>query len=88
MKSSPWPSDTPEELGNSDAIKELDAARRRAEAHAARILAERECPETVREWARAHGIKNFAEFTWMAGFAAGMRVAALSEGGDDAERQG
>jgi len=43
------------------------------------LLAERECPNDLIEWGRAHGIANFAEATWMAGFAAGMRVAALDK---------
>lgn len=69
---------TPEDQGVSDAVKKITIAKRRAEASAMRLLAERECPETVREFGRAHGIEAFAEMTWINGFEAGMRVAALA----------
>ena len=67
------------EQGASEALKEIGRARRIAEAKAARLLAERECPPDLTEWGRVHGIPNFAEMTWMAGFLAGMRVAAMDE---------
>jgi hypothetical protein len=71
--------DDAEAKGTSDAVAKISQAKKRADAFAARLLAERECPNDLIEWGRAHGIANFAEATWMAGFAAGMRVAALDK---------
>ena len=68
-----------EDKGTSAALQEIGRAARIAEAKAARLLAERECPTDLVEWGRLHGIPTFAEFTWMAGFLAGMRVAALAD---------
>lgn len=78
--------DLDESAGKSEALKEIDRARRVAEAKAARLLAERECPPDLLEWGRIHGIANFAEVTWMAGFLAGMRVAALDAASDEHRR--
>lgn len=61
----------------SSAEREIEIARRGAEAHAARLLAAQECPADLIEWGRAHGIASFAEFTWMAGFMAGLIAARL-----------
>ena len=63
--------------GEDDASLDIAQARRRAEQRAARLLAERECPADLVEFGKRHGIPNFAEATWQAGFAAGMRVAML-----------
>ena len=69
--------DIDESAGTSEALKEIDRAQRVATARAARLLAERECPADLLEWGKLHNIPNFAEATWIAGFLAGMRVAAL-----------
>lgn len=66
------------ERGEVDAEIALKRARQQADAYAATILAAHECPEDLKEWGRAHGIPTFAEYTWMAGFQAGMRAAALA----------
>lgn len=71
------PSD--DDKGTSAALQEISRASHVAEAKAARLLAERECPPDLIEWGRAHGIPAFAEMTWVAGFLAGMRVAAMDE---------
>jgi len=73
-----FPINTPEVQGEMDAKREIADAETRANAKAARLLAERECPETIKEWGRAHGFPAFAEMTWMDGFAAGLRVAELA----------
>lgn len=73
-----------EQSGTSDALKTISEAKHRADARAARLLAERECPPNLREWGRIHGIPTFAEFTWQAGFLAGMRAAMLPEDASDA----
>lgn len=69
--------DLDEQAGTSAAIGDIRRATRVAEAKAARLLAERECPADLIEWGRVHGIPAFAEHTWVAGFLAGMRIAAL-----------
>ena len=66
--------------GADDAKLELDIAQRRAEQKAATLLAASQCPPDLIEWGRMHNIPEFAAFTWMAGFAAGMRVANLKDG--------
>jgi hypothetical protein len=71
-----------EQDGKSDALMQIGLATRRADAKAARLLAERECPSDLIEWGRAHGIPTFAEVTWQSGFLAGMRVAILDKGGE------
>jgi len=59
----------------------LARAQRREDAMAARLraclLAVRECPADLVAWGEAHGIPEFAKFTWQAGFLAGMRAAKL-----------
>lgn len=65
--------------GEGHAIRLLREARIRAEAKAMKLLAARECPEDLKEWGRAHRIPEFAEFTWQAGFIAGMRAAEIKE---------
>ncbi len=67
-----------EERGEVEAEIALKAAQRQADAFAARILAANECPADLKEWGRAHGIPEFAEYTWQAGFLAGLRIAHLS----------
>ena len=64
--------------GDHDALQALELAKCRAQAFAERLLAERECPNDLIEWGRAHGIPEFAKFTWQAGFMAGMRAAMLN----------
>lgn len=71
--------------GVSDALGEIAAADRRAQEKAARLLAERECPPDLIEWGRLHLIPTFAEFTWQAGFLAGMRVAMLGAAPKESE---
>lgn len=68
-----------EQQGKSDALGAIMAATNRANAKAARLLAERECPADLIEWGRSHGFPTFAEVTWQAGFLAGMRVAMLDQ---------
>ncbi len=78
MDNPDWFSDSlADNAGKSAAVKDIRFAQRIAEAKAARLLAERECPADLKEWAKAHGIPTFAEVTWQAGFQAGMRVSAL-----------
>lgn len=67
------------QAGESAAINDITHAERIANAKAARLLAERECPPDLIEWGRAHGIPTFAEVTWQAGFLVGMRVAMLEK---------
>lgn len=67
----------PRLAGEAEAEKTLRDARMQANARAMILLAARECPSDIVEWGRVHGIPTFAEFTWQAGFAAGMRAAAL-----------
>jgi hypothetical protein len=71
-----------EQDGKSDALTQIGLATRRADAKAARLLAERECPSDLIEWGKAHGIPTFAEVTWQSGFLAGMRVAMLDTLGE------
>lgn len=71
--------DAPDQQGEDAARKDLRDAQRRADAYAAEMLAARECPPDLREWGRIHGIPTFAEFTWEAGFRAGMRAAMLKD---------
>lgn len=66
------------------ANRESYMRRRAAEACAMRELADMSCPESVKEFGRRHGIPMFAEFTWMAGFAAGYAagLARLGKAGE------
>jgi len=73
------------ERGEVEAEIALKKAQRQADALAARLLAARECPEDLKEWGRAHGIPTFAEYTWQAGFVAGMRAAMLAAAGETKE---
>lgn len=73
--------------GESRAASKISAAKAAADAYAARILAERECPEDLKEWGRAHGIPVFAEVTWQAGFLAGMRVAIMDRMKEDEDER-
>lgn len=57
----------------------LAAAEQRANALAARLLAAQSCPVDLIEWGNLHRIPTFAEFTWQAGFLAGLRAAALGK---------
>ena len=63
------------EKGQSDVLKKISVERIRADAAATQYLAEMECPADLIEWGRSHGIPNFAEFTWSAGFVHGWRMA-------------
>lgn len=72
-----------EDDGKLDAQELLDAATIRANARAAKLLAAQHCPSDLVEWGRAHGIPTFAEYTWQAGFEAGMRCAMLKEEEND-----
>jgi hypothetical protein len=69
--------------GENDADRTISAAQARANARAARILAAKECPETILNWGKIHGIPNFAEVTWQDGFLAGLRAAYLEDKTDD-----
>lgn len=66
--------------GERDADEVLEAAKLRANAKAAKILAAIQCPERLREWGKIHRIANFAEMTWEAGFVAGMLAAEVGKG--------
>lgn len=70
--------------GAAAANAALRAAKRRADAKAAKLLAAKECPEDLISWGQAHGIPAFAELAWQAGFLAGMKIAML-EVADDVE---
>jgi len=77
-----------EQEGTDKAEREIRHNRMRADAHALRWIAERECPESVKEFGRVNGIPTFAEFTWNHGFEQGWRMAMASitkaTGGSDA----
>lgn len=75
-----------ESEGRADADRTLTNAERRASARAARILAATQCPDDLKEWGRAHGIPTFAEYTWQAGFLAGLRCAELRNMEEESER--
>ena len=64
--------------GEEDANKVLTCAERRANAKAATLLAAQVCPSDVKKFGARHNIEKFAEYTWMAGFNAGMRAAILN----------
>jgi len=53
---------------------------RRAEAEMAHELANLQCPEDIKEFGRRHGIPNFAEVVWNAGFFAGYRQRIRDDG--------
>lgn len=80
----PFVLNTPEVQGEMEARRDIENARLRSQAKAARILAERECPEDIKEWGRAHGIANFAEATWINGFLIGLRFAEIEKETPDA----
>lgn len=65
--------------GEGRANKLLSEARIRSEALALKLLAARECPADIVEWGQRHNIPTFAEYTWQAGFRAGMRAAELNK---------
>ena len=67
--------DTAKGKGESEAEKRIRMERIAADAEATRYLSEMDCPATVREFGRRHNIENFAEFTWLAGFQQGWRMA-------------
>lgn len=64
-----------EQEGADKAEREIRHNRMRADAHALRWLAEKECPESVKQFGRVNGIPTFAEFTWNHGFEQGWRMA-------------
>jgi hypothetical protein len=68
-----------ERQGKSDADRIKSLAVNRANAKAMSLLAAKECPADLLEWGRVHGIPVFAEFTWQAGFIAGMHAAAQDD---------
>lgn len=75
------------EKAEYEANRESTMRRRTAEACAMRELADMRCPQYLKEWGRRHGIPTFAEFAWMAGFAAGYAAGLArlpKEGVDDA----
>ena len=81
----------PEREGTDNAEREIRHNRMRADAHALRWVAEKECPESVKEFGRVNGIPTFAEFTWNHGFEQGWRMAMAfmskaETGGSDGRR--
>ncbi len=72
-----WILHGPTERGDVEGQIAVNAAEARAAAFAARVLSAQECPNDLKEWGRAHGIPTFAEYTWQAGFIAGMRFFEL-----------
>lgn len=63
----------PEEIGVSNANKQIRFERAAAQAEAERILAEMNCPNDLIEWGKHHNIPTFAQVTWQHGFATGFR---------------
>ena len=68
----------------SIAVRQLRQAKERAGLVALRLLAAQECPEDLKRWGQMHNIPTFAEYTWQAGFQAGMRAAMIVEETPDA----
>lgn len=52
--------------------------RRHADQLAMDTLTRHACPPDLIEWGRRHGIENFAEVTWMAGFKEGWMAAVAA----------